>query len=159
MLSLSSRTSNWTWPRPHPPTWWEDVLSPQRRAPILTALASWKRVRWDADKPFDCCRFSDFVFFPSFILCVNSNLSLSLCVVASYRVGLDVSIALEFRTSRTSGVLLAISNQANDGLGIEIVRGKVDYSDWRNGSTSWETHLFTGGELDEELIPTFMSAC
>uniref|UniRef100_A0A671XJM5 Basement membrane-specific heparan sulfate proteoglycan core protein n=1 Tax=Sparus aurata TaxID=8175 RepID=A0A671XJM5_SPAAU len=45
--------------------------------------------------------------------------------VASYRVGLDVSIALEFRTSRTSGVLLAISNQANDGLGIEIVQGKL----------------------------------
>lgn len=66
-------------------------------------------------------------FQTSFILCVNNNLSL--CVVASYRVGLDVSIALEFRTSKTSGVLLAISNQANDGLGIEIVQGKVDYSD------------------------------
>lgn len=45
--------------------------------------------------------------------------------VSSYRVGLDVSIALEFRTSRTSGVLLAISNQANDGLGLEIVSGKL----------------------------------
>uniref|UniRef100_A0A3P8SHG9 Laminin subunit alpha 2 n=1 Tax=Amphiprion percula TaxID=161767 RepID=A0A3P8SHG9_AMPPE len=45
--------------------------------------------------------------------------------VSSYRVGLDVSIALEFRTSRTNGVLLAISNQANDGLGLEIVQGKL----------------------------------
>ncbi|KAM6915637.1 laminin subunit alpha-2 isoform 2-T2 [Xenentodon cancila] len=45
--------------------------------------------------------------------------------VSVYRVGLDVSIALEFRTSRTSGVLLAISNQANDGLGLEIVEGKL----------------------------------
>ncbi|XP_072218688.1 laminin subunit alpha-2 [Leuresthes tenuis] len=45
--------------------------------------------------------------------------------VSSYRVGLDVLIALEFRTSRTSGVLLAISNQANDGLGLEIVQGKL----------------------------------
>uniref|UniRef100_A0A8C3AW23 Laminin subunit alpha 2 n=1 Tax=Cyclopterus lumpus TaxID=8103 RepID=A0A8C3AW23_CYCLU len=45
--------------------------------------------------------------------------------VSSYRVGLDVSIALEFRTSRTSGVLLAVSNQANDGLGLEIVEGKL----------------------------------
>ncbi|XP_075940171.1 laminin subunit alpha-2 [Anarhichas minor] len=45
--------------------------------------------------------------------------------VSSYRVGLDVSIALEFRTSRTSGVLLGISNQANDGLGLEIVDGKL----------------------------------
>ncbi|KAG7222659.1 hypothetical protein INR49_026268 [Caranx melampygus] len=45
--------------------------------------------------------------------------------VASYRVGLDVSIALEFRTSKTNGVLLAISNQANDGLGLEIDQGKL----------------------------------
>ncbi|CAN9507937.1 unnamed protein product [Ophioblennius macclurei] len=45
--------------------------------------------------------------------------------VASYRVGLDVSIAFEFRTSRTNGVLLAVSNQANDGLGLEIVDGKL----------------------------------
>ncbi|KAL6095758.1 lama2 [Pungitius sinensis] len=45
--------------------------------------------------------------------------------VSSYRVGLDVSIAFEFRTSRTSGVLLAISNQGNDGVGLEIVEGKL----------------------------------
>uniref|UniRef100_A0A3B5PUP6 Laminin G domain-containing protein n=1 Tax=Xiphophorus maculatus TaxID=8083 RepID=A0A3B5PUP6_XIPMA len=45
--------------------------------------------------------------------------------VSSYRVGLDVSIAFEFRTSKTSGVLLAVSNQANDGLGLEIVDGKL----------------------------------
>ncbi|XP_028252901.1 laminin subunit alpha-2 isoform X2 [Parambassis ranga] len=45
--------------------------------------------------------------------------------VSSYRVGLDVTVALEFRTSRTNGVLLAVSNQANDGLGLEIVQGKL----------------------------------
>ncbi|XP_056150110.1 laminin subunit alpha-2 [Lampris incognitus] len=45
--------------------------------------------------------------------------------VSSYRVGLDVTIALDFRTSRTTGVLLAISNQANDGLGLEINQGKL----------------------------------
>nr|XP_057947713.1 laminin subunit alpha-2 isoform X3 [Doryrhamphus excisus] len=45
--------------------------------------------------------------------------------VSAYRVGLDVSIALEFRTSRTNGVLLGISNQGNDGLGLEIVDGKL----------------------------------
>uniref|UniRef100_A0A4W6BZK5 Laminin subunit alpha 2 n=1 Tax=Lates calcarifer TaxID=8187 RepID=A0A4W6BZK5_LATCA len=45
--------------------------------------------------------------------------------VSSYRVGLDVLIELEFRTSRTNGVLLAISNQANDGLGLELVQGKL----------------------------------
>uniref|UniRef100_A0A8D3CFW8 Laminin subunit alpha 2 n=1 Tax=Scophthalmus maximus TaxID=52904 RepID=A0A8D3CFW8_SCOMX len=46
-------------------------------------------------------------------------------VISSYRVGLDVSMALEFRTSRTNGVLLAVSNQGNDGLGLEIVQGKL----------------------------------
>ncbi|XP_056260712.1 laminin subunit alpha-2 isoform X4 [Seriola aureovittata] len=45
--------------------------------------------------------------------------------VSSYRVGLDVSIALEFRTSKTNGVLLAVSNQASDGLGLEIVQGTL----------------------------------
>uniref|UniRef100_A0A8C5I0S4 Laminin, alpha 2 n=1 Tax=Gouania willdenowi TaxID=441366 RepID=A0A8C5I0S4_GOUWI len=46
--------------------------------------------------------------------------------VAVYRVGLDVSVALEFRTSKTNGVLLAVSNQANDGLGLEILLFHVD---------------------------------
>ncbi|XP_077565318.1 laminin subunit alpha-2 isoform X2 [Stigmatopora nigra] len=45
--------------------------------------------------------------------------------VSNYRVGLDVSIAFEFRTSRINGVLLAISNQGNDGLGLEIVQGQL----------------------------------
>ncbi|XP_029705872.1 LOW QUALITY PROTEIN: laminin subunit alpha-2 [Takifugu rubripes] len=45
--------------------------------------------------------------------------------VSSYRVGLDVSIAFEFRTSRTNGVIVAVSNQARDGLGIEIAGGKL----------------------------------
>lgn len=40
-------------------------------------------------------------------------------------MGLDIAIAFEFRTSKTTGVLLAVSNQASDGLGIEIVQGKV----------------------------------
>uniref|UniRef100_A0A8C7Z5D4 Basement membrane-specific heparan sulfate proteoglycan core protein n=1 Tax=Oryzias sinensis TaxID=183150 RepID=A0A8C7Z5D4_9TELE len=41
------------------------------------------------------------------------------------QVGLDVSIALEFRTTRTNGVLLTVSNQDKDGLGLEIVQGKL----------------------------------
>lgn len=48
-------------------------------------------------------------------------------LVSPYRVGLDVLITLEFRTSRTNGVLLTISNQVSDGLGLEIVEGKVLY--------------------------------
>uniref|UniRef100_A0AAX7VJA7 Laminin subunit alpha 2 n=1 Tax=Astatotilapia calliptera TaxID=8154 RepID=A0AAX7VJA7_ASTCA len=63
------------------------------------------------------CTKCAFHFSPTVTLC--------LYLVSSYRVGLDVSIALEFRTSRTSGVLLAVSNQGNDGLGLEIVDGKL----------------------------------
>uniref|UniRef100_A0A8B9LLR2 Basement membrane-specific heparan sulfate proteoglycan core protein n=1 Tax=Astyanax mexicanus TaxID=7994 RepID=A0A8B9LLR2_ASTMX len=45
--------------------------------------------------------------------------------VATYRVGNDVSVDLEFRTSTSSGVLLGISSQKMDGLGIELVNGKL----------------------------------
>ncbi|KAJ8385914.1 hypothetical protein AAFF_G00178760 [Aldrovandia affinis] len=45
--------------------------------------------------------------------------------VGSYRVGMDLSIQLEFRTSQSSGVLLGISSQTLDGLGIELHNGKV----------------------------------
>ncbi|KAJ0026671.1 hypothetical protein NQD34_017671 [Periophthalmus magnuspinnatus] len=47
--------------------------------------------------------------------------------VASYRVGQEVSIAFDFRTSRTNGVLLAVSNNDRDGLGIELVDGKLQF--------------------------------
>ncbi|KAJ8355964.1 hypothetical protein SKAU_G00187580 [Synaphobranchus kaupii] len=45
--------------------------------------------------------------------------------VGSYRVGLDMSVQLEFRTSQSSGVLLGISSQKMNGLGIELHNGKV----------------------------------
>ncbi|KAA0709041.1 Laminin subunit alpha-2 [Triplophysa tibetana] len=45
--------------------------------------------------------------------------------VAAYRVGNDVSVDLEFRTSQSSGVLLGVSSQNTDGLGIELVSGKL----------------------------------
>uniref|UniRef100_A0A3Q3VVE3 Basement membrane-specific heparan sulfate proteoglycan core protein n=1 Tax=Mola mola TaxID=94237 RepID=A0A3Q3VVE3_MOLML len=68
--------------------------------------------------------------------------------VPSYRVGLDVSIALEFRTSRTSGVLLAISNQASDGLGLELVRGNLLF------------HVDNGaGRITAEHVPEGGSFC
>lgn len=73
----------------------------------------------------------------------------SLSPVSSYRVGLDVSIAFEFRTSRTSGVLLAISNQGNDGLGLEIVGGKVRGRDSGMGSASRRTFSFVLTALDK----------
>lgn len=40
-------------------------------------------------------------------------------------MGLDLLIELEFRTTRTTGVLLGISSQKMDGLGIELVDEKV----------------------------------
>ncbi|XP_047244517.1 laminin subunit alpha-2 isoform X9 [Girardinichthys multiradiatus] len=68
--------------------------------------------------------------------------------VSSYRVGLDVSITFEFRTSKTSGVLLAVSNQANDGLGLEIVEGKLLF------------HVDNGaGRITAEYMPEGRSFC
>uniref|UniRef100_A0AAR2JGC3 Basement membrane-specific heparan sulfate proteoglycan core protein n=1 Tax=Pygocentrus nattereri TaxID=42514 RepID=A0AAR2JGC3_PYGNA len=45
--------------------------------------------------------------------------------VSTYRVGNDVSVDLEFRTSTSSGVLMGISSQKMDGLGVELVNGKL----------------------------------
>ncbi|KAG9347470.1 hypothetical protein JZ751_005037 [Albula glossodonta] len=45
--------------------------------------------------------------------------------VRSYKVGMNMSIQLEFRTSQSSGVLLGISSQTMDGLGIELHNGKI----------------------------------
>uniref|UniRef100_A0A8C9W1A7 Basement membrane-specific heparan sulfate proteoglycan core protein n=1 Tax=Scleropages formosus TaxID=113540 RepID=A0A8C9W1A7_SCLFO len=45
--------------------------------------------------------------------------------VGSYRVGTDVSIQLEFRTSQSNGVLLGVSSQKMDGLGVELHNGQL----------------------------------
>ncbi|XP_054029955.1 laminin subunit alpha-2 [Dryobates pubescens] len=45
--------------------------------------------------------------------------------VGAYRVGTDLLVELEFRTARQDGVLLAVSSQRMDGLGIELVDGKL----------------------------------
>uniref|UniRef100_A0A8C6IVT1 Laminin subunit alpha-2 n=1 Tax=Melopsittacus undulatus TaxID=13146 RepID=A0A8C6IVT1_MELUD len=45
--------------------------------------------------------------------------------VGAYRVGTDLLVEFEFRTTRLNGVLLGISSQKMDGLGIELVDGKV----------------------------------
>ncbi|KAM6964872.1 laminin subunit alpha-2 [Aplochiton taeniatus] len=45
--------------------------------------------------------------------------------VASYRVGLEVTFDLEFRTTKSSGVLLGVSSARNDGLGLELDQGKL----------------------------------
>lgn len=57
--------------------------------------------------------------------------------VGAYKVGTDLLVEFEFRTTRMNGVLLGVSSQKMDGLGIELVDGKVSskvflalYKDW-----------------------------
>ncbi|KAM6433798.1 laminin subunit alpha-2 [Rhynochetos jubatus] len=45
--------------------------------------------------------------------------------VGAYKVGTDLLVEFEFRTTRMNGVLLGVSSQKMDGLGIELVDGKV----------------------------------
>ncbi|XP_029878037.1 laminin subunit alpha-2 isoform X7 [Aquila chrysaetos chrysaetos] len=45
--------------------------------------------------------------------------------VGAYKVGTDLLVEFEFRTTRINGVLLGVSSQKMDGLGIELVDGKV----------------------------------
>ncbi|XP_054830970.1 laminin subunit alpha-2 [Eublepharis macularius] len=45
--------------------------------------------------------------------------------VGAYKVGTDLQVEFEFRTARTNGVLLGISSQKMDGLGIELIDEKV----------------------------------
>ncbi|XP_015284068.1 PREDICTED: laminin subunit alpha-2-like, partial [Gekko japonicus] len=44
--------------------------------------------------------------------------------VGAYKVGTDLRVEFEFRTARTNGVLLGISSQKMDGLGIELIDEK-----------------------------------
>ncbi|XP_060046469.1 laminin subunit alpha-2 [Erinaceus europaeus] len=45
--------------------------------------------------------------------------------VDGFKVGLDLLIEFEFRTTRTTGVLLGISSQKMDGMGIEMIEEKL----------------------------------
>lgn len=54
------------------------------------------------------------------LLCLPFSLQ-----VGAYRVGTDLLVEFEFRTTRMNGVLLGVSSQKMDGLGIELVDGKV----------------------------------
>ncbi|XP_040285060.1 laminin subunit alpha-2 isoform X2 [Bufo bufo] len=45
--------------------------------------------------------------------------------VGAFKVGTDLLIELEFRTTKTNGVLIGISGKKMDGLGIEMVDGKL----------------------------------
>uniref|UniRef100_A0A8C0K797 Laminin subunit alpha-1-like n=1 Tax=Canis lupus dingo TaxID=286419 RepID=A0A8C0K797_CANLU len=46
-------------------------------------------------------------------------------VKEGYKVGSDVNITLEFRTTSENGVLLGISSAKVDAIGLEIVNGKI----------------------------------
>ncbi|XP_075719830.1 laminin subunit alpha-2 [Rhinoderma darwinii] len=45
--------------------------------------------------------------------------------VGAFKVGTDLLVELDFRTTRTNGVLIGISGKKMDGLGIELVDGKL----------------------------------
>ncbi|XP_078505043.1 laminin subunit alpha-2 isoform X3 [Lissotriton helveticus] len=45
--------------------------------------------------------------------------------VDAFKVGLQLLVEFEFRTTRTNGVLLGISGQKMDGMGLELVNGNV----------------------------------
>ncbi|XP_063079841.1 laminin subunit alpha-2 [Engraulis encrasicolus] len=47
--------------------------------------------------------------------------------VATYKVGQQVSVEFEFRTSRSDGVIMGVSSQS-EGMGIELVNGKLLFS-------------------------------
>lgn len=57
-------------------------------------------------------------------------------------MGLDLLIEFEFRTTRTTGVLLGISSQKMDGMGIEMLDEKVSVHLWTllhfAGLSIWE---------------------
>uniref|UniRef100_A0A8C5LFF2 Laminin subunit alpha-2 n=1 Tax=Jaculus jaculus TaxID=51337 RepID=A0A8C5LFF2_JACJA len=45
--------------------------------------------------------------------------------VAGFKVGLDLLVEFEFRTTRSTGVLLGVSSQKMDGMGIEMIDEKL----------------------------------
>lgn len=45
--------------------------------------------------------------------------------IGGFKVGLDLLVEFEFRTTRTTGVLLGISSQKMDGMGIEMIDEKL----------------------------------
>ncbi|XP_058247538.1 laminin subunit alpha-2 isoform X3 [Hemibagrus wyckioides] len=45
--------------------------------------------------------------------------------VSTYRVGNDLTLELNFRTSTSTGVLIGISSQVMDGLGLELLNGRL----------------------------------
>lgn len=50
-----------------------------------------------------------------------------MCVLVhgGYKVGSDVSVSLEFRTSQSEAVILGVSSAKVDAIGLEITSGQV----------------------------------
>ena len=58
--------------------------------------------------------------------CRRSPVCVCVCPVRDgYKVGSDVSVSLEFRTSQSEGVFLGISSAKIDAIGLEMVNGQV----------------------------------
>lgn len=66
--------------------------------------------------------------------------------VGGFKVGLDLLVEFEFRTTRPTGVLLGISSQKMDGMGIEMIDEKVSVCSPNTISWHWCFHsaLFSG---------------
>lgn len=57
-----------------------------------------------------------------------SDESVNLCVCSvrdGYKVGSDMSVSMEFRTSQSEGVLLGLSSAKVDAIGLEMINGQV----------------------------------
>lgn len=59
-------------------------------------------------------------------------------------MGLDLLVEFEFRTTRPTGVLLGISSQKMDGMGIEMIDEKVsEFLQPKHSSSSRDTGVST----------------
>ena len=59
-------------------------------------------------------------------MCVCVCVCVCVCSVRDgYKVGSDVSVSLEFRSSQSEGVFLGISSAKVDAIGLEMINGQV----------------------------------
>uniref|UniRef100_A0A480VXV2 Laminin subunit alpha-2 isoform b n=1 Tax=Sus scrofa TaxID=9823 RepID=A0A480VXV2_PIG len=63
--------------------------------------------------------------------------------VDGFKVGLDLLVEFEFRTTRTTGVLLGISSQKMDGMGIEMIDEKLMFH--VDNGAGWFTAVYDTG--------------
>lgn len=66
-----------------------------------------------------------------------------------YKVGSDMTVSLEFRTSQSEGVFLGISSAKVDAVGLELMNGQVSYLQLplHDVSVSGEAGVFRDGRV------------